>query len=415
MSYLSDYLEYSDGNESPEVYHTWCALSTISSLVSRKCWLDQGVYVVRPNLYVALVGNPGVMKSTAMGMARRLMQTIGGVAIAPTSITKEAITEMMAEDGSPCKKVFQHHGMAVKYSHLSVFANEIPTLLSAGGNAMGMIEFLTDIWDLPVMEVKTKNKGHDIIEGPFLTLLGCMTPETMKGFLFQNIISGGFTRRCLFVYADMGGQAVPRPVFSQPQKDAFDRLVEQGRAIQKRQGEFVLSDETKTAFDKWYTANHLLKQQIATPVMQGFLNSKAELVLKTAILIALSESEENVIEFNHFEAALNYISNLEPGIEEVFEGTGRNELSPIAAKILRYVSSMDGMVEKVVLQDMFFCEASAEELNTMLAHLFAVGKLEEFVITLDGKNKGLIGLPGVIQKQMEMSKKAEPTIDLTES
>tara|TARA_R110000803_G_scaffold11036_4_gene33483 strand:+ start:2439 stop:3503 length:1065 start_codon:yes stop_codon:yes gene_type:complete len=352
------------------------------------------------------------MKSTAMGMARRLVQTIGNVAISPNSITKEAITELMSDSSSPCMKVFDNNGHAEKYSHLSIFANEIPTLLSAGGNALGMIEFLTDIWDLPVMEVKTKNKGHDIIEGPFLTLLGCMTPETMKGFLFQNIISGGFTRRCLFVYSDKGAAAVPRPKFTKEQKDAFDRLVTEGKNIQRRQGEFVMSEETKTRFDSWYIQNHSLKQKIATPVMQGFLNSKAELVLKTAMLIAISESRDNIIEFVHFEAALNFVTNLEPGIEEIFEGTGRNELSPIAAKIMRYVKATDGVMEKTVLKDMFWNDVNADELDTMLQHLYAVGKLVEHIASKGDKVISMVSLPGVVQETIPTGT-VEPLVDLS--
>src|SRR5438309_523994 len=70
-NWLAAYLEYTKESESPDAYHVWTALSSIASVARRNVWLDQGIYLLYPNLYVALVGPPGrTGKSTAIRMGR---------------------------------------------------------------------------------------------------------------------------------------------------------------------------------------------------------------------------------------------------------------------------------------------------------------------------------------------------------
>jgi hypothetical protein len=147
-SFLSHYLSYSECNESPKEYHTWAALSTLSHLIGPRVWTYMGGHLNWfPNLYVFLVGRPGSMKTTSMRQAQKLIQNFPAIAHAPTSASKEAIVEMMKGDDSPCHGTYIHEGKKISYKQLAVFASEFVSLLNASGNAPGMIEFLTEIWD----------------------------------------------------------------------------------------------------------------------------------------------------------------------------------------------------------------------------------------------------------------------------
>ena len=145
MSFLRNYSIMTSGNESPVVYHNWAALSTLSSLISRRVWVDMGIFTVYPNMYVLFVGMPGIKKSTAMDISLRMLQSLHDIPISPPSVTKEALTQMMAEEDSPCQKAFKVGEDLHHYTHLSLYCNEFATLLDAGGNAPGMIGFLTDL------------------------------------------------------------------------------------------------------------------------------------------------------------------------------------------------------------------------------------------------------------------------------
>lgn len=393
MSFLRNYIEHTGGNECPDIFHTWCGLSSLASITSRKVWLSQGIFTVYPRLYVILVGPPGIKKSTAVNFSRRLIYNIGGIGIAPASITKEAITEMMAEDGGICKKVFKHNDKAVPYSHLSIYANELTSLVNSGGNASGMIEFLTDIWDLDVMEVKTKNKGHDIIIGPNINILACMTPEIMQQFLFQRIISGGFTRRCVYVYADRNNEAVPLPELTEIQKSAWDNCIALGKQIQALSGEFVWGEGAKETYSAWYLGNHQKIQEGGGAVMQGFYQSKGEYVLKVAMLVALSETQKLQLNPVHIRVAVEFLTQTEEGLQRIFEGTGRNELSPIAGEIERFLNSCPQPIKLKALYTRFYQQAKYEEIDSILLHLENAGKISMKGLQMD---KGIIKLVATI-------------------
>lgn len=391
MSFLRNYSIATEGNECPTIYHTWCGLSTLSSLISRRVWIDQGFFTVYPNMYVLLVGNPGIKKTTGMKIARSMIREFPNIPIAPTAITKEAMTQYLAEEGSPCKKVFQWEGKKKEYSHLSIFANEIVSLLSLGGNPIGMIDFLTDIWDQDVFEVKTKNKGTDLVHGPYLTILGCMTPETTQNLLNQRIISGGFSRRCIFVFADKNNKPVSRPKVTEAQELAWKKCVERGKQLQLISGKFEWTPESMKFFDEWYDENFYKIEKTDDIVMQGFYRSKGEYVLKVAMLIALSEKDELVLHEADISASLAFIEQIEPHVSTVFSGTGRNELSPIGAAMLNLIQAQKGPVNIKRIYAAFWNQANYEEQNKILGFLKTQGKID--IKDLPEEKLTLVGTP----------------------
>lgn len=106
MSFLTDYLTYTSGNEAPKLFHVWSGLSVLSSLVSRRVWLQQGIFTWYPNLYVVMVGEPGNGKSTALDIAKAVIRAQKDVPLAADAMTVQALLRHMSEEGSPCKKSF---------------------------------------------------------------------------------------------------------------------------------------------------------------------------------------------------------------------------------------------------------------------------------------------------------------------
>jgi len=385
MSFLRDYAIISAGNESPNVYHQWAALSTLSSLISRRVWVDQGVFRPYPNMYVFFVGDAGVKKSTAMNIARKLIREIQTIPIAAPSVTKEALTQLMAEKDSPCKKNFKHtfpdgKSTYIEYCHVSMFCNELVTMLNAGGNAAGMVDFLTDIWDQDIFEIRTKHQGNDNIIGPYLTVLGCLTTDVMSNLMNSKIISGGFARRCIFVWSDDIGAPIYRPIVTDAQKEAWTRCIKRAQELQSISGEFTFSPAGDLFYKHWYEKHHYLKATIESPLLKGFYNSKAEYVLKIAMLVTLSESNILVLEPEALEIAVAYIDTIEPGMTRAFEGTGRNELSPVASNVERFVNANTEPVSVKRVYGMFYKDAKTEELREILEFLNKVGKIKLYEV-----------------------------------
>jgi hypothetical protein len=411
MSFLKDYEIYTSGNEAPSIFHTWSGFSVLSTCASRKVWLDQGPFIVRPNMYIILVGAPASKKSTAMSLARGLVQEVNYFPIAPASITKEALTKLMAEDGSPCKKVADlPDGSPMTYTHLSIFANELVVLINSGGNALGMIDFLTEIWDQDMLEIKTKNKGSDIAKNPFVTVLGCMTPDRMANLLYEKIISGGFNRRAIFVKAVRAPKAIPFPEITPEQREAQARCLQRCKEILKLCGPFAWTDSGKKAYQEFYDANFArIDESSSDAAFQGYLNSKGEYVIKLSMLIGLSERNDLVVEDWQVKAACMFLAQIEDGYREIFSSSGRNEFAPLLSSIEQLLKSIpDGAVPTSALYRKYRNEANENELNQILAQLVKEGSIIQFSELIRGNAHHFIGLPGSREKIIARLQKDSP-------
>jgi hypothetical protein len=378
-SFLRDYEVFSGGNKASPLFHMWSGISAIASLLSRRVWVQQGFFSVYPNLYVILVGDPACGKSHAMSYARTLIREFPDTIIAPDSVTKEALTLFMAGTEtrpSPCIKRFScNSGPLEEYCQVSIFSNELVTLL--GTEPIRMIEFFTDVWDQKAFTVKTKNQGTDIIIGPCVNILGCLTPQITSNLLKSQVISGGFSRRCIFVSSPMTGTAVPRPKFTDEQKAAFARLKERGKFLGEVCGEFQWTPEAEEWFDRWFMEKEEAMKAVVDAPIKHYLGSKDGMLLKVAMAVALSEGDELVLTAGVLQAALSFLDVVEEHLPKVFEGTGRNELAPILHRIADFVTnSLPHPVAVKTLRGAFFSDANHEEMSRIFLQLQETGKVQ---------------------------------------
>lgn len=404
MSYISDYLKTCEGTESPAEYHTWAMLSTLSVFAGRRFWLPFGPFHFYTNLYVVLVGDPGVTKTSALNRAKGIVRAAKICPVAATQMTKEAMSLEMSStiEGKPKKvpfagqKFYEYNGQKLEYNQYAIIASELTQFI--GVNPIGFLDFLTTVWDEPIYEVKTKNKGDDYVLGPYITLLACMTPQIVKGFLKQNVLNGGFARRAAMVFSANSG-IVPWPKFTQEQEEAQNRCIAFGKALQSRSGPFSVSDECKEFYEHWYEEN---KRTLTdrSPSTRGWYNSKAEMLFKVSMLIALAESDQLVIELPHYKLAMRFCEMVEANLERVYEGSGINPNSGAAAQICRMLEAHDKPMNRKHIEMMFFDQATdLAALRDTIAHLCMVGRLKEKQLNVGGQVLGsVLGTPAAVDR-----------------
>lgn len=403
MGYISDYLEFTSNTECPLVFHQWSCLSSLSVLAGRRFWFKLGPYTYYPNLYVVLVGHPGVKKSSAMDRAKDLVRAINasGVAripVAAAQATKEFIAKAMSNEKFPGKRFFKHGDSMEEYNQYAIFATELTQFI--GVNPIGMLDFLTTVYTEKVYDCDTKGQGSDLVVGPYITLLACLTPEMLKGFLKQNILTGGFARRTVFVYGT-GGSVIPFPEFTTAQAAAQARCVARGKDMQSLSGEFVFSLEAREWYEKWYRDLNFRLTEVSTPATEGWYKTKHEILFKICMLISLSEGDTNVIEVSHLELAeKRFLVPIERHLDRVFEGAGINPNAGAAAQICRMLEALDRPMNKKHVEALFFDQAtSLSELRDTIVHLCNVGRLATRNIMFNGQLLGeVIGTPQAVKR-----------------
>jgi hypothetical protein len=407
MGFLQDYAIVTSGNECPPVFHKWAGLSALSSICSRRVWTDMSLFPVYANMYILFVGMPGSKKSTGMKFAQSLIEALGDIPISPDSITKEALTELMGMvEDSPFRRRVEINNELIQYTHVSLFCNEFVTLLEAGNNSTNMITFLTEVWDKQTFKIATKHQGVDDIPHPYVTLLGCLTTETMSNLASQKIITSGFSRRCMFIYSNDYADPIPFPTITQEQKDAKKRMFERAREIQKLKGIYTLDDGAKMWWDKWYRTNHARMTSESDAIFQAYLQTKAQYVIKIAMLVHMSEHNDLILTADDLNVALAYLDSIEPNMMRVFEGTGRNDKAPVASEIKRVIETSEIPIPVKQILKQFYKKADNEEIKKILDHLHQTGEIWRGSQTLAGGI--VINLVGSLEVGAKIAQAAGP-------
>lgn len=386
-----------EGQQPAYEYGVWSMLGTLSTFAARRYWFPFGPLTYYPNLYVVLVGDPGNGKSTAMNRGKNIVRMSKITPVAATQITKEALTQKMADDKFQGKKFFEYDGNTIEYNQYAIFATELVEFIAV--NPQGFLDFLTTVWDEPQLEVETKNKGHHFVKGPNITMLACMTPEKLKGFMKQSILTGGFARRCAFMYS-REKNIVPFPSYSDSQRAAEMRCVEFGKSLQEHSGPFDWTQELKDFYKDWYIDNEK-RMNNRPPNVRGWYQSKGEMLFKLSMLIALAEhgGERRIMELSHYQKALEYCDMLEKTLPKVFEGSGINPNSAAATQILNMLEALGKPMVTKRLEAMFFDETTSyEELKSVIKAQVSFGRLHERTITVSLGNSvpyaiTLVGTP----------------------
>jgi len=351
MNLLDHYLHFAGVNESPRSYHLWSGLSLLSHIVGRRVWTDMELFLVYPNMYVILAGPPGVAKSTAMDVAKDIVKEhFKHIAISPAAITKEATVQMMAKDDSHCIREFLLDGKKIKFSQLSVFADEIISLLTCGGNPTGMIDFMTELFSGKDYRETTKNKGDNEIKNPFLNVLACCTIKTLKQLVQAKVVSGGMSRRCVFVVEHINDRPVHKIRFTADQLESRRIFLSRSQALQNIAGKFQWTDGADKYYEEFYNRNFYLAQECKSEVTQHFLRTKPAYCTKLSMLLALAEENPALVHTEEsYRRAVEIITAVESGAASLFDSEGRNELSPITNDVQKYLER----VKKCNIKDLY--------------------------------------------------------------
>lgn len=385
-SFLRDYEAVTQNNEVPRTFHLYSSLVALSSIVSGKIWLDLGLFKIRPNLYVVLTGTPGVKKTTAMSVTKRLLREMkGAVPLAAECMTKEALTLEMGTktrvcDGLPKGSVPQEFApmdeacTKFMYTPMSVLVTELSQFVGSGGAAGHMLDFLTTIYDEPVYENKTKGKGTDTLPMPYLTLLACTVPDWITARLKDDVITGGFSRRTIFVYEHATNLRVPRPTVTREMEEAWVRLVAKGRKLLNLKGEVQWAPGAAEFYDDWY----MTLKRPEDPLLEGWFNSVHVQMLKIAMLISASEWESGplVLTIASMEMSMELLLLVEENIPKVFKGVGRNELFGISNKVVEMLqySPLKQLPLQFVQREMYR-DVNIEEFTKIINHLISAGTI----------------------------------------
>jgi hypothetical protein len=355
--------------------HFWAGVSAIAGALRRKVWIDMGYFQWYPNFYIIFVAPPGIVaKSTTTGIAMSMLRAIPGIQFGPDVVTWPALVECFANSTETFTHENQYHIM----SSLTLESSEFGNLLDPQDRSM--VDLLVHLWDGKQgnFTKKTKSSGNDTVENPWINIIACTTPSWIAGNFPEYMIGGGFTSRCVFVYADKKEKLVAYPKM----EIAFDmegekaKLIHDLGIIAERTGEYVLTPEAREWGELWYRHHYeAMPQHLSDDRFSGYVARKQSHLHKLAMILAASTSDEMLITIEHLQIADSMVSDLEKDMLKVFSKIGKSDTSVQVDRLVEFIKNRGEVTYKELYQFVHSYFPSARDFEDVLSGCIKAGKL----------------------------------------
>lgn len=287
LSFVGLYREYaSEITDAPPEFHDFMAIATVGSVIGNKCYFPFGDTSIYPNFWLILLApSSSFRKSTALGIAKRLLYTHNPTKIYPSEFSHERIVENIAKQPS---------GTFYFDEFLSLIG-----LLSRDYMA-GTKSFLTEMYG-GIYEYKRQTlKGEITITNPAISIHTATTLDWFLHRLKEEDLGGGFIPRFLIIPAKEKTRNIPIPPMADVNKR--ERLLAIMKKISTLSGGFTLSPEAKEMHAKWYYSNCTADAGTLNP----FLQRLQIYILKIAMCLEASTSLTLKISGTTMKKAIRY-------------------------------------------------------------------------------------------------------------
>lgn len=336
--WLTAYVEWASFTEAPRRMHFWSGVSAISGALRRKVWIDMGAFHWIANHFIVFVAPPAVVaKSTTINLALGILKQVPAVRFGPNAVTPAALVTKFAE----AHEEFEFEGKFYPQCALTIASSELGNLIDPKDRVM--LDLLTDLWDgLQVDFTKvTKTSGSDVVVNPWINMIACTTPAWLAANFPEYVIGGGFTSRCIFVYADKKEKLIAYPDLNMPPEflTIKRKLAEDlDHIAMNLTGPMRLTAEARGYGEEWYQYLHNSnKLKLSDDKLEHWLGREFAHLHKLAIVISAARRDDLLITESEMALANTMLKDIEQDIPIIFDKIGRSTESNNAERFLRYI------------------------------------------------------------------------------
>jgi hypothetical protein len=398
--WLQAYCEYASFSEAPRRMHFFAGVSAIAGALRRRVWVEQNYYRYYSNHYIIFVAPPGVVsKSTTAGLAMDLLRQVPGIYFGPDVVTWPALVTAFAAHSEQFPIALPEGGQEFHAQcALTIVASELGNLINPDDREM--IDLLVNLWDCRqgAFKKSTKGSGNDVVENPWINIVGCTTPAWIAGSFPEYIIGGGFTSRVLFVYAEKKEKLVAYPSRHMPKNMAKiqELLVQDLEYIAtKFVGAFSLTPEAIEWGEEWYkNHNNSPPKLLQDDRFGGYLSRKQAHLHKLAMILSVSSRDDMLITHEDLANANVMISSLEEDLPKVFSKIGQSDKGLQATRFINFVHSQGRVNLKEAYRYIHAHFPDAREFRSIVEGAVASGQI---MVIPEGTEMFLVprGQPGL--------------------
>ena len=334
---FTPFLEYASVVESPKLMHFWAFVGCVAGCLRRKVWIDMKRFQWYPSFYIIFVAPPGIVsKSTTADIAMDLLRQVPGIKFGPDVVTWPALVSAFAAAGES----FQYGEEWIPMSPLTMVASELGNLVNPQDR--DMINLLINLWDnRKSLEKVTKMSGNDTIEAPWINMLGCTTPHWIADNMPTAVVGGGFTSRCVFIYADKKEKLVAYvDEMAKPGDEETKKAIIQDleHIATNLVGPYTISAEARNWGRQWYETLWASRpESLEDDRLDGYIARKQTHMHKLAMVMAAAKRDSLIILEEDLILADLMLQSTEKDLDKVFSRMGRTEDSLQTERFIQYV------------------------------------------------------------------------------
>lgn len=378
--FFSAYLNYTEDTEVPVFFHRWCAIAGIGAYLGRDFCFNHGHFLINPNIYSMLIGNPGTRKSTAIKIMRSLLMQAGYKTVAADKTTKEKFLVDLSgieaeEEGSKGDVLEQNlwgedSNEFKEPAEMFIACDEFNDFIGNGN--IEFISLLGTLWDYNgIYRNRIKNSKSVAINNPTVSILGGNTPTGFSLAFPTEILGQGFFSRLLLIYGEPSGKKI---TFPKPPSTEDTRLITEYLKLIKTKvrGAAKLDSTSEKLLDKIYKG----WQGLDDVRFESYSNRRFTHLLKLCLIHAAARcsveiTEDDVIYAN---TVLTHTEHLMPKALGEF---GKSRNSDVSHKIMQLLDSATGVVPlkeiwKAVHNDL----EKMNDLTELMRNLVAADKIQ---------------------------------------
>lgn len=338
---------------SPQVYldtvypFIWC-----SALERRVHYYPLSHMPLFCNLYVILVGPPGIGKNLTLNCVNGILRYHRDKNRKPTQLSSGGAEFPPLFAGGPDATTFEsllvELSGAVKTAHLGearipypyhsmcFLLDELSSLFRANRDTVA--EFLLKAYDCGNYDYKPKHGGHDCIRNMSMSFCAGTTPSFLTKAKDLNIFGDGFSSRTLFVFGQTERQfRLHRSAMTSEQVAALSQLRDHALTLSKLVGEIKYDSSVYDWLEDWNRTELAASKASASERMSHYFSRKNVHLLKLAAGFHFAERTDFTITIEDILEAKKLLENIEPAMTLGLSETGGNEM-------LKYINAMTALL-----------------------------------------------------------------------
>jgi len=285
----------------------------VSAVLEQKAFFfNSGI--VYPNLFVMLIGGPGVGKSRTIRPLRALAKELKGFHISPDDMTGASLVDAMVNATRTIDASILDNRPAVYFNSLFAMVSDLQSTMHDYNNEL--VAKMTIFYDCdPFMQARRGIKENASIDSPQLSMLTGTTDSHLIKTLPEGAWEQGFMSRTIMVYS--AARAMKDDFFEEKPKPIPKELEHDLKAIFGLHGQFSADDDFRAAFNSWRREGH--KPAPDHQRLKSYCARREIHLLKLAMVSSADRGDSLGMDLQDFNRAKTWLESAERAMPMVFE------------------------------------------------------------------------------------------------